>query len=203
MAIHFYKRDREEYGWLSNFYKAPFTLGGICYRDAETWFQSQKPKKQEERLTITEAESPKEAKKLGRACNLRADWEEVKDHVMLIGLHAKFEQNPELKRQLMETKEETLVEDSPTDSYWGKGQEGDGQNRMGKLLMMLRSYYFVQSQLVNLTISKGIVLCTPWIAAGKTREEQCERVGITRCASSASRSSSRRREPSSRGRKEK
>jgi hypothetical protein len=195
MAIYFYKRDREEYGWLSNFHRAPFTLGGICYQCVEHWFQSQKAITQDERLAIAAAESPKEAKQLGRACKMRKDWENVKEHVMMIGLSAKFEQNPELKRKLMETGEEALVEDSPTDNFWGKGPDGDGDNRLGKLLVMLRSYYRVQCHLVNVSVWKGLVLCTPWIAAGKPVEEPCQtpRSGTTQTATSATRSSSPRK----------
>jgi predicted NAD-dependent protein-ADP-ribosyltransferase YbiA (DUF1768 family) len=88
---------------------------------------------------------------------------------MLLGLHAKFEQNPELKRKLMETQEEVLVEDSSFDEHWGKGK-GEGKNRLGKLLMALRSYYRVQCHLVNVCVWKGLVLNTPWIGAGKTDE---------------------------------
>lgn len=180
MAIYFYKRDKEEYGWLSNFHKSPFTLGGITYPTNEHWFQSQKAITPDERLAIAEAASPKEAKQLGRACKMRKDWERVKEHVMLIGLHAKFDQNPELKRKLMETEEEALVEDSPTDSYWGKGADGEGENRLGKLLVMLRSYYRVQCHLVNVTVWKGLVLCTPWIACGKPPVEEEPKTEPTR-----------------------
>jgi hypothetical protein len=158
MTIFFYKRDRARYGWMSNFSKSPFCLGGIIYKTNEHWFQSQKPLAQDQRDRIAQAASPKEAKALGRKLtNLRKDWEDVKEHVMLIGLHAKFAQNPELLQKLVETDEETLVEDSPYDDYWG-APNGKGKNRLGVLLMRLRAYLRVQRQLANVQVWHGMVL---------------------------------------------
>jgi predicted NAD-dependent protein-ADP-ribosyltransferase YbiA (DUF1768 family) len=34
-----------------------------------------------------------------------------------------------------------LIEDSPTDSYWGCGRDGSGLNMLGVLLMELRATY--------------------------------------------------------------
>ena len=39
-----------------------------------------------------------------RSHPLRADWEQVKGHAMYLGVKAKYEQNPDLARELMETK---------------------------------------------------------------------------------------------------
>ena len=39
----------------------------------------------------------------------------------------------------MNTGDRKLVEHSPYDSYWGDGPDGNGQNRLGELLMRLRS----------------------------------------------------------------
>jgi hypothetical protein len=39
---------------------------------------------------------------------------------------------------LLDTGEELIVEDSPTDYYWGCGQEKTGQNQLGQILMNVR-----------------------------------------------------------------
>ena len=67
------------------------------------------------------------------------DWDPVKGAGMRIALRAKFEQNPELAEVLLVTGDARLVEHSPADSYWGNGGDGSGLNRLGQLLMELRS----------------------------------------------------------------
>ncbi len=87
------------------------------------------------------ARGPKAAKELGRTRELplRPDWESVKDEVMRRALEAKFAAHPGLRAQLLATGEETLVESSPSDFYWGCGSDGTGQSRLGQLLMELRA----------------------------------------------------------------
>ena len=157
MAIFFYRRDRDLYGWLSNFHRSPFCLGGRIYATNEHWYQSQKARKQDERDAIAATSSPKEAKQLGRSCTIRGDWETVKERIMLIGLHAKFSQNFRLYLKLLETGEEKLVEDSPYDDYWG-APDGRGKNRLGVLLMELRAHFRCQELLTCIQVFEGLVL---------------------------------------------
>ena len=53
-------------------------------------------------------------------------------------LRAKLSQHAYVKKKLLETGNYMIVEDSPTDSYWGCGSDRKGQNHMGKLWMKLR-----------------------------------------------------------------
>ena len=53
-------------------------------------------------------------------------------------LRLKVEQNPYVKKKLLETKDYLIVEDSPKDNFWGWGQNRDGENQLGKLWMKLR-----------------------------------------------------------------
>lgn len=69
---------------------------------------------------------------------IRDDWLEVRDKIMMIGLKAKFEQCREFKLNLLFTKDSKLIENSPTDKYWGCGKDNLGKNRLGELLMELR-----------------------------------------------------------------
>ena len=53
-------------------------------------------------------------------------------------LRLKIEQNPYVKKKLLQTEDYLIVEDSPKDSFWGWGPNRDGFNQLGKLWMKLR-----------------------------------------------------------------
>lgn len=53
-------------------------------------------------------------------------------------LLAKFHQNDDLRQFLMDTKYHELIENSPTDNFWGCGSDGTGENHLGKLLQSIR-----------------------------------------------------------------
>ena len=74
-----------------------------------------------------------------RSRPLRSDWEQVKDDVMRVALAAKFAQHPTLAQLLISTSAADLVEHTKNDAYWGDGGDGSGLNRLGQLLMELRS----------------------------------------------------------------
>lgn len=139
MSIHFNSKS-QEWCWLSNFFLSPTILDGKEYPTVEHWFQSQKftnPILQEKiRLASTAAS----AKKLGttRDPSFHADWDTLRDSIMLQGLRAKFSQNIVLANKLLSTGTLLLIEDSLWDSYWGSGRSGTGKNRMGELLMNVR-----------------------------------------------------------------
>jgi hypothetical protein len=39
---------------------------------------------------------------------------------------------------LLATGGEDLIESAPTDSYWGVGRDGKGQNKLGKIIERIR-----------------------------------------------------------------
>lgn len=128
---------RDEYFFMSNFYEAPVTYGGITYRNTEAAFQAQKTLSPEERHKFADM-SPTAAKRAGRKVALRPDWETVKFTVMYEVCRAKFEQHPELAEQLLATGTEELVEGNTWgDRIWGQ-VNGKGQNNLGKILMRIR-----------------------------------------------------------------
>lgn len=129
--------------FLSNFWHSPFTHDGITYPTNEHFFQAMKTLDPTERKWIASAETPGIAKRRGRTCNLRYDWESVKDEVMLTGLRLKFSQ-PQLRIMLLMTGDQELVEGNWWhDNTWGncsceRCHVIHGQNRLGKLLMQVR-----------------------------------------------------------------
>lgn len=136
MAI---KEFRGKYFFLSNYYKAPVMFEGLMYTNNEAAFQSAKLLSIGERKIFCNLE-PNEARKLGRKVQLRSDWESIKDNVMYQIVKDKFTRNPELKKKLLETGNEELIEGNWWgDVYWGVDiKTGKGQNKLGKILMKVR-----------------------------------------------------------------
>ena len=138
--IGFYIRN-EQYGFLSNFWRAPQTVDGIEYQTNEHFYQSQKAMNRDVMLWIGKAPKAYQAMKAGRALRkneLIAGWEQHKRAVMLKGLRAKFSQNSDLAKQLLDTDDAYLFEDSPSDIIWGGRLEGS-KNWLGELLMQVRN----------------------------------------------------------------
>ena len=132
-----------EYEFLSNFYNSEIIYEGIIYPTVEHAFQAAKTLNVDERTAISKLDTPGKAKRAGRKCNLREDWEEIKDGVMYNCIKSKF-QNPELRKLLLETGDEYLVEGTVWhDNYWGncsckKCENIQGRNQLGKTLMKVR-----------------------------------------------------------------
>lgn len=138
--IRFYRVDGPS-GFLSNFSPSPIRLKDRVWPTVEHYFQAQKfagtPHEEEIRLE----KSPMIAARMGRARSrpLRPDWDLVKDDVMLTALRAKFTQVLSLRRALLQTGDAPLVEHTANDRYWADGGDGQGRNRLGELLMQVRT----------------------------------------------------------------
>lgn len=129
---------RKEYYFLSNFYPCTVYYNHVLYPTTEHAFQVSKTFNTEERTNILRCGSPKKARKLGRKVELRPDWEDVKDNIMFNILFKKF-YNPTMIHHLLDTGDKKLVESNTWgDTYWGVCK-GKGKNRLGKLLMEVRS----------------------------------------------------------------
>lgn len=133
-----------EYAFLSNFYEKPFIFEGVEFKTAEHAFQAVKCIDKNEFNKIVEAATPGQAKRLGRRCKLRSDWEDVKIALMTDIVTAKF-QDPELKAKLLATDDATLIEGNWWhDNCWGncscdRCRSIKGKNNLGKILMQLRA----------------------------------------------------------------
>ncbi|WP_231102537.1 NADAR family protein [Pseudoalteromonas luteoviolacea] len=100
---------------------------------------------------IRAAQHPNEAKKLGRqVANFDEDlWHAKRFEIVVRANLLKFEQNPDLKRFLLDTSTRVIVEASPVDKIWGVGLAEDnplildphnwqGLNLLGYALMEVR-----------------------------------------------------------------
>lgn len=138
------KFDGTEYAFLSNFYEHRFVWMHIHYPTAEHAFQTAKTLDIHERAKIRTAKTPAEAKRLGRKCSMRADWDSTKIYIMDMILEAKF-RDPDLRAKLLETKNAILIEGNQWhDNYWGdcycsNCKDIHGKNHLGRALMNLRN----------------------------------------------------------------
>lgn len=156
--IMFY-RTSDEYGGFSNFSNHSIYLDGTKWRTVEHYFQAKKFQDDRLMFKIQMVKSPWEAAKLGRDRKnpLRPDWESIKDTVMSRAVEAKFRQNKDVKELLLSTGNALIVEHTFNDSYWGDGGDGEGKNKLGLILMSLRSQLLVEVGL------KKPELSPPWV----------------------------------------
>jgi len=136
VTINFFSKS-EAYREFSNFAPFPIELDGQSWPSAEHYYQAQKFTDVALQEKIRTAKKPVIAKKLAQTHRnrTRADWAEAKDEVM----ERAVEQHAGLRELLLSTGDEVLAEAAPNDYYWGVGADGTGQNRLGLLLVRIRS----------------------------------------------------------------
>jgi hypothetical protein len=139
--IYFYRSKEEPYGCFSNFSPHSFQLDGLAWRTSEHYFQANKFPIGPHFHRIRETRSPMQAARMGRDRRVTPcpDWAIIKDDVMRRAVQAKFEQNLAIQRVLLSTNDQPLVEKTTDDYYWGCGSDGTGLNRLGLILMEVRS----------------------------------------------------------------
>lgn len=126
-----------EYRWLSNFFMCRVEWEGRTYTSSEAAYQSGKyPPAERDVFTTLD---PDPAKKLSRTKPYdTAVWEARKERTMREVVTAKFRQNRELADKLIATGDRLLEETNWWgDKIWGVYQ-GEGENKLGKLMMDVR-----------------------------------------------------------------
>ena len=139
--IRFYS-TRGKHGCFSNFSKHSVHIDGLRWPTTEHYFQAMKFEgSKKDYLDVFHSKGASEAARLGRDRKrpLRKDWEVVKEDVMRKALLAKFTQNSELNKILLNTNKAIIIEETHRDHYWGNGGDDTGKNRLGCLLMELRT----------------------------------------------------------------
>jgi len=143
--IYFYNAKDPHYGF-TNFSPHPIEYRGKVYPTSEHLFQSfkfqdRRPLLAEHIRTCSDKPSValSEARRFQR--EVRPDWMKVHVTKMDETLLLKFRQHPSLKKELLETGDAELIEDSDKDSFWGVGADRKGRNELGKALVRLRSKF--------------------------------------------------------------
>lgn len=140
MTIYFYAQT-DAYAEFSNFAKYGVAFDDLWWPTVEHYFQAMKFEDAAYREKIRRASKPKDAKALGmtRALPLRTDWEDVKDGIMAEAVELKFRTHATPRELLLGTGDQNIVENAPMDAYWGCGPDGQGLNKLGRILMAVRA----------------------------------------------------------------
>lgn len=138
-TVYFYAQT-DAYAEFSNFAPYGVEMDGLWWRTVEHYFQAMKFHDDGYRERIRGCGRPKDAKALGmtRKIPLRADWEAVKDGIMLDAVRRKFRTHDHPRALLLATGRAQIAENAPMDAYWGVGPDGNGLNRLGEILMRVR-----------------------------------------------------------------
>ena len=138
-VIGFYPR---EFYPFDNFSSFKVEWNGYLFASVEEAYQAASFMGSDEELVekIKKSHFADEAQRIAYANRdkRREDWDDVKISIMEELLRLKIEQNPYVKKKLLQTEDYMIVEDSPKDDFWGWGPNRDGQNNLGKLWMKLR-----------------------------------------------------------------
>lgn len=146
---------------FSNHYLAEQKVDNVVYNTNEQYYMYQKAKRFNDHETaakILKEKDPVIQKKLGNIYNIKGYnegvWRQSCLEIMEQGLKAKIDQNPDIKKFLLDTGTNMLLEASPSDRYWGIGMSinygrtwiknswsGTADNHLGRLLAELRSFY--------------------------------------------------------------
>lgn len=156
-----------KYYFLSNFSKHPLQMitGSrnkfgddvtLTFSTSEHAYQALKTENEDEFANISLAEDANMAKKLGKRCSLRKDWDKIKDSVMYSVLMHKFShRNQKLTQRLIDTFPSYLQEGNDWgDKYWGccyfkPEEKWIGENKLGHLLMIVRFQRMMENIFLN------------------------------------------------------
>ncbi len=127
------------YRFLSNFSPSTLNYEGVSYPTVEHAFQAAKTLDLSKRIEVSLLETPGQAKRAGRALELRGDWDGIRNGVMRDLLLLKFAPGTMRAAMLVSTDDRELIEGNTWgDTYWGVCG-GRGKNMLGKLLMEVRT----------------------------------------------------------------
>ncbi len=183
-VVYFYEKGKPYYEF-TNFFepKSPVKIDGFDWPTTEQYYQAGKFTENSIRDLIRRGSNQSwkdrkpshkswgawafyianEAPEIKNKAQQRQDWftaipglgMQRNINRMLVALRAKFNQDPHLRKLLLNTYPQVLVEDSPGDGYFGTGNPnkniplGTGQNLLGRMLMHVRKEIYRKDVLGN------------------------------------------------------
>ncbi len=145
---------------LSNHYPCDIKLHGKDMKSGEHGYQYTKAFRRGDldvAKKIVDARNASGAKFQSCFLDYNKNWKAQKEEVMRDVLEAKYDQVPEFRKALLESKGKKLVETVRNQVYWGSGLDSQdtlhtkpewwmGKNRLGELLMELREEKLVEER---------------------------------------------------------
>jgi len=130
------------YNCLYNFAAFKVAYDNRTWMTAEHAYQAQKFTESKIKDKIANCPSAYKAKMTAQNCKekVRDNWFDDSVEIMKTILHAKLSQHQYIKEKLTDSGDKRLVENTD-DEFWGRGENGDGENMLGKLWMELRNEY--------------------------------------------------------------
>lgn len=141
-------------GPFSQWHPSPFEIDGVAYNCAEQYMMAEKARlfgDTEMEARIMASPEPSDQKRFGRMVKgfVMDIWIQHAKDIVYKGGYAKYTQNPDLRKVLMDTDGTTLVEASPKDRIWGIGLHKSrpeakrrstwrGTNWLGEILTKVR-----------------------------------------------------------------
>lgn len=137
-AILFYE---SEYYMFSNFASFAVKYNGLLWATSEHAYQAAKFEDKEVVDLIHKSLSSHDCKKIARVHKEKINpiWDSVKVSVMEDIIRTKISMHPYIREKILETGDREIIEDSPKDSFWGRGPDFKGRNELGKVWMKMRS----------------------------------------------------------------
>ncbi|MFA5107001.1 MAG: NADAR family protein [Patescibacteria group bacterium] len=135
--ISFYET---QYYMFSNFSAHAVEYRGDLFMTAEHAYQAAKFDDDAIKSEIQSARSAYAAKEIARQHKTKriSNWDQKKVQIMEEIVRAKYRQHGDVQKALKESGNEEIIENSPIDSFWGTGADGNGRNELGKIWMKLR-----------------------------------------------------------------
>jgi ribA/ribD-fused uncharacterized protein len=126
---------------FSNFSAFSVRWRGHTWPTAEHAYQAAKFTDGGIAALVRKAPSAHDAKKIAQAHaeSVRPDWEIVRVAIMEEIVRAKVDQHPYVAKKLIQSDDLEIIEDSPTDGFWGRGPDYKGLNMLGKIYMKIRA----------------------------------------------------------------
>ncbi|WP_339074380.1 NADAR family protein [Teredinibacter turnerae] len=137
-AVRFSRFDPENL--FSTVSAHPLELEAEVWPSAEHYFQAQLAGSDSWREKIKAAPTPAQAYKLGCVWYKRKvrGWKNLRRVMMTRALYTKVQMYPAVRDALLSTGDETILETSLYDHYWGIGRDQRGDNMLGKVWMDIR-----------------------------------------------------------------
>jgi len=130
------------YNSFSNFASFEVEYEDVLYKTSEHAYQAAAFNDQNIKQMIIDAKSAYLAKTISveHKDKKRSDWLEVNLEIMKDIVSCKVNQHEYLQKKLRDSGDAEIIEDTD-DGFWGRGEDGNGQNQLGKIWMEMKEQY--------------------------------------------------------------